>query len=131
MDAVIPPPPRRAPEGQRPRVTSTSGRPQPEESRPEETEEPQQTGSRADLEQRRVTDDPDVLERVKQVEVEDLGPESDEDEQEQRNPLDPGNFASQIAVRRPRPILTPVAPLEEDSDLEYSEAPKNTRRRRI
>ena len=123
-DAVIPPPPTRAPEGQRPRTASRCGGPRPEESRPEETREPQQTGSRADLEQRRVTDDPNVLERVQQVEVEDLGPESDEDEQEQRNPLDPGDLASQIAVRRPRPIHTPVAPLEEDSDLEYSEAPE-------
>ena len=32
MDAVIPPPPKKAPEGQRPRAASTSGRPWPEES---------------------------------------------------------------------------------------------------
>ena len=38
--------------------------------------------------------------------------------------LDPGDLASQITVRRPRPILTPVALHEEDSDLEYSEAPE-------
>ena len=34
MDAVIPPPPKKAPEGQRPRAASTSGRPRPEESQP-------------------------------------------------------------------------------------------------
>ena len=39
-------------------------------------------GSRTDLEQRTVADNPEVLERVGQVEVEDLGPSSDEDEQE-------------------------------------------------
>ena len=54
MDAVIPPPPKRAPEGQRPRAASTGSRPWPEESRPEETREPRQTSSRANLEQRRV-----------------------------------------------------------------------------
>ena len=32
MDAVIPPPPKRAPEGQRPQAASMSGRPRPEES---------------------------------------------------------------------------------------------------
>ena len=71
-------------------------------------------------------DNPEVLERVSQVEVEDLGPSSDEDEQEQRNPLDPGDLASQITVRRPRPRLTPTAPLEEDFGLEDSEAPETT-----
>ena len=39
MDAVIPPPPRKAPEGQRPRAASTSGHPQPEESQPKESRE--------------------------------------------------------------------------------------------
>ena len=55
--------------------------------------------------------------------MEDLGPDSDEDEQEQRNPGS-WHLASQITVRRPRPILTPVIPPQEDSDLEYSEAPE-------
>ena len=58
--------------------------------------------------------------------MEELGPESDGDEQEQRNPLDPGDLASQITVRRPRPRLTPMAPPEEDFDLEDSEAPETT-----
>ena len=82
MDAVIHPPPRKAPEGQRSQTAPTSGGPWPEESRPEESREPQQASSRTDLEQRRVTDDPGVLEDDQQVEVEDLGPESEEDEQE-------------------------------------------------
>ena len=125
MDAVIPPPPKKAPEGQRPRATSTSGHPQPEESQPEETREPQQTSSRADLEQRRVTHDPNVL-GDQQVEVEDLGSECGEDEQEQRNPLDPGDLASQITVRRPRPAPVPVIPPQEESALEDSEAPETT-----
>ena len=51
MDAVIPPPPKKAPEGQRQRAASISGHPRPEESQPEETREPQQASSRADLEQ--------------------------------------------------------------------------------
>ena len=125
MDAVIPPPPKKAPEGQRPWAASTGGRPRPEESRPEETREPQQASSRADLEQRRVTRDPNVL-GDQQVEVEDLGSESEEDEQEQRNPLDPGDLASQITVRRPRPAPVPVIPPEEESALEDSEAPETT-----
>ena len=33
MDAVIPPPPKRAPEGQRPWAASTGSRPRPEEQR--------------------------------------------------------------------------------------------------
>ena len=110
MDAVIPPPPRKAPEGQRPWAASTSGHPQPEESKPEESREPQQASSRTDLEHRRVTNDPDVLDDDQQVEVEDLGPESEEDEQKQRNPLDPGDLASQITVRRPRSTLAPAIP---------------------
>ena len=63
--------------------------------------------------------------------VEDLGPESEEDEQEQRNPLDPGDLASQITVRRPRSTLAPMIPLQEESDLEDSDAPETTGRRRI
>ena len=81
LDAVMPPLPQKAPEGQRPRSASVGSCLQAAESRPEGTGEPQRTGSRTDLEQRRVTDNPEVLERVCQVEVEELGPESDEDEQ--------------------------------------------------
>ena len=125
MDAVIPPPPKRAPEGQRPWAASTGSRSWPEESRPEETREPRQTSSRADLEQRWAACDPNVL-GDQQVEVEDLGSESEEDEQEQRNPLDPGDLASQITVRRPRPAPVPVIPPEEESALEDSEAPETT-----
>ena len=62
MDAVIPPPPCKAPESQRPRTASTSGGPRPKESRPKESRESQQVTSRIDLEQRRVMDDPNVLE---------------------------------------------------------------------
>ena len=91
----------------------------------EETREPQQASSRADLEQRRAARDPNVL-GDQQVEVEDLGSESEEDEQEQRNPLDPGDLASQITVRRPRPAPVPVIPPEEESALEDSEAPETT-----
>ena len=94
MDAVIPPPPHKAPEGQRLRTASTSGGPRSEESKPEESRESQQVSSRKDLEQTRVTNDPNVLEGDQQVEVEDLGPKSEEDEQEQRNPLDSGDLAS-------------------------------------
>ena len=60
------------------------------------------------------------------MEVEDLGPESEEDEQEQRNPLDPGDLASQITVRRPRSTLAPVIPMQDESGLEDSEAPETT-----
>ena len=105
---------------------SIGSRPWAVEFRPEGTGEPQQTGSRTDLEQPTVVDNPEVLERVSQVEVEDLGPGSDEDEQKWRNPLDPGDFASQITVRRPRPRLTPTAPTEEELGLEDSEAPETT-----
>ena len=126
MDAVIPPPPCKAPEGQRSQTAPTSGGPWPEESRLEESREPQQASSRTDLEQRRVTNDPSVLEDDQQVQVEDLGPESEEDMQEQRNPLDPGDLASQITVRRPRSTLAPVIPLQEESSLEDSEAPETT-----
>ena len=125
MDAVIPPPPKKAPEGQRPRAASTSGRLRPEEPQTEESREPQQASSRADLEQRGVTHDPNVL-GDQQVEVEDLGSESEEDEQEQRNPLDPGDLASQITVRRPSPAPIPVIPPQEESALEDSEAPETT-----
>ena len=60
------------------------------------------------------------------MEVEDLGPDSEEDEQEQRNPLDARDLASQITVRRPRSMLVPVIPPQEESALEDSEAPETT-----
>ena len=82
--------------------------------------------SRADLEQRRVTDDPNALEDDQQVEVEDLGPESESEEQDQRNPLDPGDLARQITVRRPRPTHIPVIPVQDESGLENSEAPETS-----
>ena len=126
MDAVIPPPPRKAPEGQRSRTAPTSGGPRPEESRPEESRELQQASSRADLEQRRVTNDPNALEDDQQVEVEDIGPESESEEQDQRNPLDPGDLARQITVRRPRPTHIPVIPVQDESSLEDSEAPETS-----
>ena len=126
MDAVIPPLPCKAPEGQRSQTTPTSSGLWLEESKPKESRESQQASSRKDLEQRRVTSDPSVLEGDQQVEVEDLGPESEEDEQEQRNPLDTGDLASQITVRRPRSILAPVIPLQQESGLEDSEAPETT-----
>ena len=42
LDAVMPPPPQRAPEGHRPRSASVGSRPWAAESRPEGTGEPQQ-----------------------------------------------------------------------------------------
>ena len=50
--------------------------------------------------------------------MEDLGPESEE--QDQENPLDPGDLARQITVRRPRPQL------QDQSGLEDSETPQTT-----
>ena len=43
---------------------------------------------------------------IVEVEVEDLGPESEDEEPDQGNPSDPGDLAGQITVRRhrPRPI---------------------------
>ena len=38
-----------------------------------------------------------------EVEVEELGSDIKEDQQVQRNPMDPGSFADQITVRRPAP----------------------------
>ena len=131
MDAVIPPPPRKAPEGQRPQTAITSGGRWPEESRPEESRKPQQVSSRADLEQRRVTDDPGVLEDDQQVEVEDLGPEIEEDEQEQRNPLDPGDLASQITVRRPRSMPIPVIHYKRNQVLKILKLQKQLERKNL
>ena len=116
MDAVIPPP-RKIPEGQKPETTATSGGSWPEESR-----EPGRAGSRTALE-RRVRGDPqDTPQDDLEVEVEDLGSDSEEDEWGQRNPLDPGDLASQITVRRPRPTHTPQP--QDQSGLEDSEAPQ-------
>ena len=39
--------------------------------------------------------------------MEELGSDIEEGMPEQRNPLDSGDLTSQIAVRRPAPILTP------------------------
>ena len=41
-----------------------------------------------------------------EVEVEELESDSEEDQRDQRNPLDPGDLVGQIAVRRP--ALTPT-----------------------
>ena len=38
-----------------------------------------------------------------EVEVEELGSDIEEDQQVQRNPMDPGSLADQIVVRRPAP----------------------------
>ena len=87
MDAVIPPP-HKIPEGQRPQTTATSGGPRPEESR-----EPRRAGSKTALEWRRVRGDPNAPQDDHEVEVEDLGPDSEDEEQDQGNPLDPGDLA--------------------------------------
>ena len=58
--------------------------------------------------------------------MEDLGPESESEEQDQRNPLDPGDLARQITVRRPRPTHIPVIPVQDESGLEDSEAPETS-----
>ena len=53
-----------------------------------------------------------------EVEVEELGSDIKEDQQVQRNPMDPGNLADQIAVRRPvstRPPETSEQLSPEDS----------------
>ena len=42
-----------------------------------------------------------------EVEVEELGSDIEEDQQVQRNLMDPGNLAAQIAVRRPVPTRPP------------------------
>ena len=42
-----------------------------------------------------------------EVEVEELGSDIEEDQQVQRNPMDPGSLADQIAVRRPAPTRPP------------------------
>ena len=41
------------------------------------------------------------------MEVEELGSDIEEDQQVQRNPMDPGNLAAQIAVRKPVPTQPP------------------------
>ena len=58
------------------------------------------------------------------MEVEDLGPDSEDEEQDRENPLDPGDLARQITVRRPRPKPTPQ--LQDQSSLEDSETPQTT-----
>ena len=118
MDTVIPPP-CKIPEGQKPETAATSGGSQPEESR-----EPGRAGSKTALERRRVRGDPNAPQDDHEVEVEDLGPDSEDEEQGQRNPLDPGDLTGQITVRRPRPMHTPQ--LQDQSGLEDSEAPQTS-----
>ena len=52
-----------------------------------------------------------------------MGSDSEEDQQDQRNPLDPGDLASQIAVRRPALIPTPH-PIDQTGP-EDSESPQS------
>ena len=118
IDTVIPPP-RKIPEGQKPETAATSGGPRPEESR-----EPGRAGSKTALERRRVRGDPNAPQDDHEVEVEDLGPDSEDEEQGQRNPLDPGDLAGQITVRRPRPMHTPQ--LQDQSSLEDSLTPQTS-----
>ena len=87
MDAVIPPP-RKIPEGQKPETTATSGGSWPKESR-----EPGRAGSKTALERRRVRGDPNAPQDDHEVEVEDLGPDSEDEEQDQGNPSDPRDLA--------------------------------------
>ena len=118
MDTVIPPP-HKIPEGQKPETTATSGGSQPKESR-----EPGRAGSKTAVERRRVRGDPNAPQDDHEVEVEDLGPDSEDEEQDQGNPLVPRDLASQITVRRPRPKPTPQ--LQDQSSLEDSETPQTT-----
>ena len=88
MDAVIPPPPKIS-EGQKPKTAAASGG-----SRPKESREPGKADSKTALEQRRVRGDPNAPQDDLEVEVEDLGPNSEDEEQGQRNPMDLGDLAS-------------------------------------
>ena len=115
MEAMAPP--QQIPEGQRPQTTTTSGGPRPKESR-----ESRMAGSKTALERRRVRGDPNAPQD--DHEVEDLGPDSEDEEQDQGNPSDPGDLVSQITVRRPRPM--PIPQLQDQSGLEDSEAPQTT-----
>ena len=60
--------------------------------------------------------------------MENLGPDSEDEEQGQRNPMDPGDLASQITVRRPRPTPRPQSQdqLQDQSGLEDSETPQTS-----
>ena len=80
MEAVAPP--HQIPEAQRPQTTATGGGPWPKESR-----EPRKAGSKAALEWRRVRGDPNAPQDDHEVEVEDLGPDSEDEEQDQGNPI--------------------------------------------
>ena len=111
MDAVIPPP-HKIPEGQRPEIAATSGGPQLEESR-----ELSRAGSKTALERRRVRGDPNAPQDDHEVEVEDLGPDSEDEVQAQENPLDPQDLASQP---------TPTPQLQDQTGLEDSEAPQTS-----
>ena len=79
--------------------------------------------SKTALEWKRVRGDPNAPQDDHEVEVEDLGPDSEDEEQGQRNPMDPGDFVSQITVRRPRPTPIPQIhdQLQDKSGLEDSD----------
>ena len=117
MEAMAPP--HQIPEGQRSQTTVISGGSQPKESR-----EPRKAGSKTALEWRRVRGDPNSPQDDHEVEVEDLGPDSEDEVQYQGNPLDPGDLPSQITVRKPR--STPIPQLQDQSGLEDSETPQTT-----
>ena len=87
----IPSPVCQAPESKGLQTATSGGGPQPRQPRTEQTSG---LGSRAALEQ--PADD-------REVEVEELGLDSEEDQQDQKNPLDSGDLAAQITVRRPAP----------------------------
>ena len=58
-----------------------------------------------------------------EVKVEELGSDIEEDQQDQRDPLDPGDLAGQIAVRRP--ALTPTPHPIDQTGPEDSESPQS------
>ena len=115
----------RAPES-RPWTASTGGGPRPREPR---TDPAVGVGSRAALECRGITGDPDDVQTESDYEVEELGSDSEEDVWEQRNPLDSGDLASQIVVRRPAPVLTPHH--VDQTGTKDSESPQSWGRRNL
>ena len=58
-----------------------------------------------------------------EVEVEELGSDIEEDQQDQRNPLDSGDLVAQITVRRP--ALTPTPHPMDQTGPEDSESPQS------
>ena len=83
----IPSPVRKAKESKRPKTTKSGGGPRPQRPRIEQGQ-----CSRFALEQSAMDHE---------VEVEELGSDIEEDQQVQRNPMDPGSLADQITVRKP------------------------------